>query len=202
MENGIAPVPSIFVENGSGLTVPLHRLGDGVHHIVQIADGPVQGRPGIVNFLFGIALRICRGSGVSCHSLHGRKRFPVIKKGAVVLLRGPEALTYVAEGIGIGFFPSSGLGNGKGLVRIENAFFAVQGTVTHHQVPAGTVQPDQLLVGGVVHLLRRPSAHLPFQGVQLVSAVVVIGGSRAQAEHERKQLHQKTSHNAKIRKNL
>ena len=107
-----------------------------------------------------------------------------------------------AEGIGIGFFPSSGLGNGKGLVRIENAFFAVQGTVTHHQVPAGTVQPDQLLVGGAVHLLRRPSAHLPFQGVQLVSAVVVIGGSRAQREQHCKHRHQKTSHNAKILKNL
>ena len=43
MKNAVALVPAVFLENGAGLLVIIHGLRDGIHHVVQIADGAVQG---------------------------------------------------------------------------------------------------------------------------------------------------------------
>ncbi len=157
IENGIALPPSISVENGTGLPIPLHGLRDGIHHIVQVADGSVQGGAGVINFFLRIAARIGRRDGTARHPLHGRKRLPVIDHGTIVLLIGPKALADIAAGIGIGLLPASGFRDGKRLACIEHAFLAIQGAVPEHEVPVGPVQRYQVCVGSLVHRIRRPA---------------------------------------------
>ena len=197
MEDGIALVPAVLLEERPGLLVVRHRLRDRIHHIVQVADGAVERRIGVVQLRFGVAFRIRGRHRPAGHPFHGRERGLIIEHRAVELLPRVEMLPDVAERICIGCRPPLRLADGQRLAGIEHTLLRVQDVIALHQVPVSPVQLDQLLRGSLVHGVRRPARNGALQRIQVVPAVVGIprGGQHGQGGHAQQQA---LFHTAKI----
>ena len=168
----------MLVEEGTGPGVIVHGPGNVAHLIVKVADGPVQGRPGVVYVHLGISVGARGRNGPLLHLSHALQGFPKVDKCAVVLLPGPEILANVPVCVIVGQAPALPEADGQGLAGVENTFFRVHLLVAQHQLPIGIVEVYQFLGSGLVDGIRRPGGDGPFQGIEVVAAVIVIGKRR------------------------